>query len=177
MCNTLTFDSPNVLMTCDHGYGIPIYAFAGKVIASRLVYGHRIEFPMAHKYRYQMKELGSLLTSYAYSRALDNEHAMLTLEEMRDSLFTDIRNSLDQAFSLDDMMKFVLDNYIFINTNSRVVTFFGKPARVSDFHNRLDLDAHIKDCLQSVYGDTLRPDEYKYMAACLAQTIDTMLNR
>lgn len=174
MCNHLVFDTPDVSMSFTHGYNIPIFAFAPRIIPSRFVYGHRIEFPLAHKYRYQMKELASVLTSFAYSRSVTNELAKQMLSQMQDSLLRDIRKKLDTPYEVDNLQNFIADNYLFIHKHGSV-TFFGKTfAIVTDNLGPTEVRDAIKDILISTYVNVLHDYEVEYITSGLMVVISNI---
>lgn len=154
----LTFDTHNLLASLDIGEGVPVYALSGTVFESRLSYGHRIDFLIAHRYRFQIRELQSLLTSFAYSRAASNAEALVILKEIQKSLLQDIRNSLSTGFAEEDMARFVIDNYMFVNRNG-MLSIANTNIDVND-----DLrDVKIGDVLNRAYNNVLSPAEIRYL--------------
>jgi hypothetical protein len=154
----LTFDTHNLLASLDIGEGVPVYALSGTVFESRLSYGHRIDFLIAHRYRFQIRELQSLLTSFAYSRAASNAEALVILKEIQKSLLQDIRNSLSTGFAEEDMARFVIDNYMFVNRNG-MLSIANTNIEIND-----DLrDVKMGDVLNRAYNNVLSPAEIRHL--------------
>ena len=154
----LTFDTHNLLASLDIGEGVPVYALSGTVFESRLSYGHRIDFLIAHRYRFQIRELQSLLTSFAYSRAASNAEALVILKEIQKSLLQDIRNSLSTGFAEEDMARFVIENYMFVNRNG-MLSIANTNIEIND-----DLrDVKMGDVLNRAYNNVLSPAEIRHL--------------
>ena len=154
----LTFDTHNLLASLDIGEGVPVYALSGTVFESRLSYGHRIDFLIAHRYRFQIRELQSLLTSFAYSRAASNAEALVILKEIQKSLLQDIRNSLSTGYAEEDMARFVIDHYMFVNRNG-MLSIANTNIDVND-----DLrDVKMGDVLNRAYNNVLSPAEIRHL--------------
>lgn len=154
----LTFDTHNLLASLDIGEGVPVYALSGTVFESRLSYGHRIDFLIAHRYRFQIRELQSLLTSFAYSRAASNAEALVILKEIQKSLLQDIRNSLSTGYAEEDMARFVIENYMFVNRNG-MLSIANTNIEIND-----DLrDVKMGDVLNRAYNNVLSPAEIRHL--------------
>ena len=154
----LTFDTHNLLASLDIGEGVPVYALSGTVFESRLSYGHRIDFLIAHRYRFQIREIQSLLTSFAYSRAASNAEALVILKEIQKSLLQDIRNSLSTGYAIEDMARFVIDNYMFVNRNG-MLSIANTNIEIND-----DLrDVKMGDVLNRAYNNVLSPAEIRHL--------------
>ena len=154
----LTFDTHNLLASLDIGEGVPVYALSGTVFESRLSYGHRIDFLIAHRYRFQIRELQSLLTSFAYSRAASNAEALVILKEIQKSLLQDIRNSLSTGYAEEDMARFVIDNYMFVNRNGML----------SIANTNIEINDDLRDVkmgyfLNRAYNNVLSPAEIRHL--------------
>lgn len=163
----LTFDTPNVLASLQIDE-TPIYAFTGTVFQSRLSYGHRIDFLIAHRYRFQIRELQALVTSFVYSRATSNEEAYTMLVEIQQSLLADIRHSLSTGYAIEDLARFVIDNYLFVKSDTLILA--GKSVRVDD-----DLrDIKVGDILNAAYHNILTPPEIRHLVMCVGNATNSL---
>ena len=168
--NAVVLDTKHLCATLAAGHGVPVYAFTGIIYESRLSYGHRIDFPIAHRFKFQMRELQSLLTSFVYSRASSNIEALAMLNEVRDSLLQDIRNNLSDAYALDDMAKFISENYLFVNAKTHCATIASNIIRFDYM-----FDVNLVGMLPKIYP-ILTQHESRYVAAIVSRSAKEIYN-
>jgi hypothetical protein len=167
----LVFDTANVLASfeCE----VPLYALPATIFESRLAYGHRIDFVSPYRFRFQMRELSSILTSYVYTRATSDLDALNMLREMQQSMLDDIRNALNSGYAIDDLSRFITDNFMFVNRKSgtSTVNILNHAFDVSD----PERDIKIGECIGSIYKGILTKGEIRHILTNLNLVIDNIV--